>query len=166
VSNDAIVLLKEDHKHVKALFREFQKAGEDATRAKGELARKIIEELMVHTYIENEGMYPRVRQLLPDLEDDILESLEEHHVADVLCAELWSMEPDDEHFDAKATVLFENVGHHIEEEEAEWFPKVREGLSRTQLQEIGTQLLELKQKAPRSPAEPSAVKKLVAALSG
>lgn len=156
MSNDAIVLLKQDHKEVKALFRQFQKAGDDATEAKGELVRKIIEELMVHTYIENEGMYPQVRKLLPDLEDDVLESYEEHHVADLLCAELWSLDPSDERFDAKTTVLIENVEHHIEEEEGEWFPKVREGLSRTQLQEIGAQMLELKQKAPRSPAEQSA----------
>jgi len=166
VSNDAIVLLKEDHKEVKALFRQFQRAGDEATQQKGEVVRKIIEELTVHTYIENEGMYPEVRKLLPDLEDDILESLEEHHVADVLCAELWAMDAGDEHFDAKATVLIENVSHHIEEEEGEWFPKVREGLSRVQLQEIGAGMLELKQKAPRSPAEPSAVTRLVAALSG
>lgn len=156
MSNDAIVLLKQDHKEVKALFRQFQKAGDDATEAKGELVRKIIEELMVHTYIENEGMYPQVRKLLPDLEDDVLESYEEHHVADLLCAELWSLDPGDERFDAKTTVLIENVEHHIEEEEGEWFPKVREGLSRTQLQEMGAQMLELKQKAPRSPAEQSA----------
>lgn len=155
MSNDAIVLLKQDHKEVKALFRQFQKAGDDATEAKGELVRKIIEELMVHTYIENEGMYPQVRKLLPDLEDDVLESYEEHHVADLLCAELWSLDPGDERFDAKTTVLIENVEHHIEEEEGEWFPKVREGLSRTQLQEMGAQMLELKQKAPRSPAEQS-----------
>ena len=44
--------------------------------------------LTVHTYIENEVMYPRVRELLPDLEDDVLESYEEHHVADVLVMEL------------------------------------------------------------------------------
>ena len=63
----------------------------------------------MHTYIENEVMYPRVRELLPDLEDDVLESYEEHHVADVLCMELAGMEPSDERFDAKTTVLIENV---------------------------------------------------------
>ena len=70
-------------------------------------------------------MYPEVRKLLPDLEDDVLESYEEHHVADVLAVELSAMSPDAEHFDAKTTVLIENVTHHIEEEEGEWFPKVR-----------------------------------------
>lgn len=70
-------------------------------------------------------MYPRVRELVPDLEDDILESYEEHHVADVLVGELAAMTPGDERFDAKTTVQIENVEHHIEEEEQDWFPKVR-----------------------------------------
>jgi hypothetical protein len=48
----------------------------------------------VHTYIENEVMYPEVRRLLPDLQDDVLESYEEHHVADLLVAELAAMTPD------------------------------------------------------------------------
>src|SRR5690348_6255041 len=125
MSTDAIVLLKEDHKEVRQLFREFEEAGENATVRKGQIVRKIIELLTVHTYIENEVMYPEVWALLPDVEDDVLESYEEHHVADVLCAELSAMKSDAERFDAKATVLIENVTHHIEEEEQDWFPKVR-----------------------------------------
>jgi hemerythrin superfamily protein len=164
LSTDAIVLLKADHKEVRKLFREFQAAGENATVQKGQLVSKMIELLTVHTYIENEVMYPEVRRLLPDLEDDVLESYEEHHVADVLCMELFAMKPDAERFDAKTTVLIENVTHHIEEEEEEWFPQVRAGLGRKQLQELGEQLLEAKKKAPRSPAQPSALKKAVDAV--
>ena len=93
--------------------------------ARGRLVRQLIEMLTVHTYLENEVMYPRVRELLPDLEDDVLESYEEHHVADVLCFELATMSPDDERFDAKTTVLIESRTHHIDEEEQDWFPKVR-----------------------------------------
>ena len=70
-------------------------------------------------------MYPEVRALLPDLDEDVLESYEEHHVADVLCRELAGMPADAERFDAKTTVLIENVTNHIEEEEQDWFPKVR-----------------------------------------
>jgi len=164
MSTDAIVLLKDDHKEVRQLFREFEQAGENATARKGQLVRKIIELLTIHTYIENEVMYPEVRALLPDVEDDVLESYEEHHVADVLCMELWSMEPDDERFDAKTTVLIESVRHHMDEEEQEWFPTVREGLGRNQLQEIGAKMLELKKTAPRKPSQPSALKKAIDAL--
>jgi hemerythrin-like domain-containing protein len=164
MSTDAIVILKEDHKEIRRLFREFKQAGENATVTKGKIVDKILEALTVHTYLENEVMYPEVRKLLPDLEDDVLESYEEHHVADVLCAELAAMKPDDERFDAKTTVLIENVEHHIEEEEQEWFPEVREGLGRKQLQEIGARMQELRPKAPRRPSEPSALKKTIDAV--
>ncbi|MCE7004828.1 hemerythrin domain-containing protein [Kibdelosporangium philippinense] len=164
MSTDAIVLLKEDHKEIRRLFTEFENAGENATATKGKLVDKILELLTVHTYIENECMYPEVRKLLPELEDDVLESYEEHHVADVLSVELAMMKPEDERFDAKTTVLIENVKHHMEEEEAEWFPKVREGLGRKQLQEIGAKMIELREKAPRKPTQPSALKKAVDAI--
>src|SRR3954453_17655171 len=146
MSSDAIVLLKADHKEIRQLFRKFESAGDDAVKAKGDLVSKIIEALTVHTYLENEVMYPEVRRLLPDLEDDVLESYEEHHVADLLCAELSIMKPDDERFDAKTTVLIENVTHHVEEEEQEWFPQVRDGLGRKQLQELGARMIELRDK--------------------
>ena len=161
---DAIVLLKKDHQEMRKLFRDFQKAGEDATATKARLADQIIQALTVHTYIENEVMYPRVRELLPEVEDDVLESYEEHHVADVLVMELAGMEPDAERFVPKMTVLIENVKHHMEEEEQEWFPKVREGLGRKQLQMLGEELEETKKRAPRSPMAPSAVKKTVDAV--
>ncbi|ABG95220.1 conserved hypothetical protein [Rhodococcus jostii RHA1] len=164
MSTDAIVLLKNDHKEIRKLFRDFRGAGPNARVEKGRIVDDIIEALTVHTYIENEGMYPEVRDLAPDLEDDILESYEEHHVADVLVVELAAMKPDDERFDAKTTVLIENVEHHIEEEGQKWFPKVREALGRKQLREMGARMLELRDKAPRSPARPSALKKTVDAV--
>jgi hemerythrin-like domain-containing protein len=164
MSTDAIVLLKNDHKEIRKLFTQFEKAGENAHAAKGKLVDRMIELLTQHTYIENEVMYPRVRALLPDLEDDVLESYEEHHVADVLVMELSAMKPTDERFDAKTTVLIENVQHHMDEEEQDWFPKVREGLGRKQLQQIGEEMVAAKKKAPKKPSQPSALKKTVDAV--
>jgi hemerythrin superfamily protein len=164
VSTDAIVLLKNDHKEIRKVFRDFEAAGDSALKRRGQLVDKMLELLTVHTYIENECMYPRTRELVPDLEDDVLESYEEHHVADVLCMELAAMSSDDERFVAKTTVLIENVTHHMEEEEKEWFPKVREALGRKQLQEIGAEMTELRKKAPRRPSQPSAMKKVVDAI--
>jgi len=163
MSTDAIVLLKEDHKEVRKQFRAFRKPDQTAVQ-KQTIVDTILELLTVHTYVENEVMYPRVRELLPDLEDDVLESYEEHHVADVLCLELSAMDATDERFDAKTTVLIENVEHHMEEEEQDWFPKVREGLGRKQLQELGEALLEAKKRAPRRPEQPGAVKKAIDAV--
>jgi hemerythrin superfamily protein len=164
MSKDAIVLLKDDHKEVRKVFRDFQKAGPNAHKTKGKLVEKMIELLTVHTYVENECVYPAVRGRVPELEQHILESFEEHHVADVLCMELATMSPDDERFDAKTTVLIESVTHHIEEEESEWFPQVRAALGRKDLQELGEQILEMKEKAPRKPTQPSAMKKAVDAV--
>ncbi len=164
MSTDAIVLLKNDHKDIRKLFRDFQKAGDQAFVEKGKLVKRMIELLTVHTYIENEVMYPRVRELLPELEDDVLESYEEHHVADVLVVELSAMKPQDERFTAKTTVLIENVDHHIDEEEKDWFPKVREGLGRKVLQDLGADMLAAKKKAPKKPSQPSALKKTVDAV--
>ena len=164
MSTDAIVLLKDEHKTIRKAFRAFQDAGENAEKRKGRLVDQIIELLTIHTYIENEVMYPRVRDLLPNLEDDVLESYEEHHVADLLVMELANMTPSDERFDAKTTVLIENVEHHMEEEEEDWFPKVREGLGRKQLQEIGAEMIQKRKKAPRRPSQPGALKKVVKAV--
>jgi hemerythrin superfamily protein len=163
-STDAIVMLKDDHREMRKVFADFQKAGDDAQATKNRLVKKMIELLTVHTYIENEVMYPRVRALLPDLEDDILESYEEHHVADVLVMELAGMDASDERFTAKTTVLIENVTHHMEEEEQDWFPKVRDGLGRKALQEIGAEMAKARKKAPRKPSQPSALKKTVDAV--
>ena len=164
MSTDAIVLLREDHKEIRRLFRQFEAAGKGAAAEKRRVSAKIIEALTVHTYLENETMYPEVRRLLPDLEDDVLESYEEHHVADVLTMELAAMAPSEERFDAKMAVLIENVSHHMDEEEQEWFPKVRAGLGRNQLNELGQRMIEQKKTAPRSPAQPSALKKAVDAV--
>jgi hemerythrin superfamily protein len=91
MSSDAIVVLKADHKEIRDLFRKFQAAGDKAAKKKAKIVGQIIELLTVRTYIENEVMYPKVCALLPDLKDDVLESYEEHHVADVLCMELAGM---------------------------------------------------------------------------
>jgi hemerythrin-like domain-containing protein len=166
MSTDAIVLLKNEHREIRKTFRAFEKAGDKAFATKGRLVDRIIELLTVHTYIENEVMYPRVRDLLPELEDDVLESYEEHHVADVLVLELSTMKPDDERFTAKTTVLIENVEHHMDEEEKVWFPQVRQGLGRTQLQKLGEEMIRARARAPRRPSQPGALKKVVTAVTG
>jgi hemerythrin superfamily protein len=164
MSTDAIVMLKDDHKRVRALFAKFRESSPGAHATRARIVDDIIEELTIHTYIENEVMYPQVRALVPDLEQDVLESYEEHHVADVLVMELMALTPDSEHFQAKTTVLIENVTHHMDEEENDWFPKVRAALGRKQLSDIGEQLLESKKAAPHHPAQPGALEKVAKAL--
>ncbi|WP_326823170.1 hemerythrin domain-containing protein [Streptosporangium sp. NBC_01756] len=148
---DAIVLLKDDHKTVEKLFKEFEKAGDGAYKKKRDIVDKIIDELVTHTYIEEEIFYPAAREGAPDTTDHVLESVEEHHVVVWMLSELKEMDPRDERFDAKVTVLMENVRHHVEEEEEEWFPQVREAMGRNRLQELGERMEKAKSQAPGDP---------------
>lgn len=153
MSTDAIVLLKNDHKTVEKLFKEFEKAGENAHQRKRRIADSIIEELTVHAYIEEEIFYPAAREAVPETEDHVLESVEEHHVVVWMLSELLDLDPADETFDAKVTVLTENVRHHVEEEEDEWFPEVRSAMGRKRLQELGQRMIDARKKAPKNPLE-------------
>jgi hemerythrin superfamily protein len=148
---DGITLLKNDHKAVEKLFKAFEKAGERATQTKAKTVQQIIEELSVHAAIEEQIFYPSVRAEVPDTSDEVLESLEEHHIVKWVLSELDGMSPDDERFQAKVTVLIENVRHHVEEEETELFPTVRKALGRKRLGEIGDAMEEAKKTAPRRP---------------
>lgn len=148
---DAIVLLKEDHKTVESLFKEYESLGNKALKSKRQIADKIIDELTTHTYIEEEIFYPAARAGAPDTEDHVLESVEEHHVVVWMCSELRSLDTADERFDAKMTVLMENVRHHVEEEEQEWFPDVRAAMGRNRLRELGEQMEAAKAEAPKDP---------------
>jgi hemerythrin superfamily protein len=156
---DAITLLKADHKAVKSMFTAFGKLGDNAHSSKRDLVDQMIEALSVHAAIEEVVFYPAVRKEVEDSDADVLEALEEHHVAKWLLSELDGMDPTHERFDAKVTVLMESVKHHITEEEGELFPLVRESLGRKRLQEIGEKLEQAKKTAPtrphpRTPDEP------------
>jgi len=136
---------------VEQLFKRFEKAGDRAHAEKRNIVDRIIEELSVHAAIEEQIFYPVARETVPATEDMVLESLEEHHIVKWVLSELRAMEPKDERFDAKVTVLMENVRHHIQEEERDFFPKVRDALSRSALADIGETLAQAKKTAPTSP---------------
>ena len=113
-SEDGIVLLREDHRSVEKLFKEFEEATGDGRKEK--LARQICLELTVHTAIEEEIFYPACEG---KIDDDLLkESYVEHDAAKLLIAEIESGEGEsDEYFDSKVKVLSEEIQHHVEEEE-------------------------------------------------
>jgi len=148
---DAITLLKDDHKTVEQLFKRFEKAGDRAYVEKRDLVDRIIEELSKHAAIEEQLFYPVVRATVPETDDIALESLEEHHIVKWVLAELEKMSPEDERFDAKVTVLIENVRHHVEEEETEFFPMVRDELGRNALSDLGDAMKAAKAIAPTRP---------------
>jgi hemerythrin superfamily protein len=148
---DAINLLKQDHREVEALFKRFERAGDDAHAQKKNIAEQIIKQLSIHAGVEEELFYPAARELSEDLQELVLESLEEHHVAKATLLELDKMSVKDERFDAKMTVLMENIRHHIKEEEGELFPKLREVMSRAQLEALAAAIKQAKRAAPTHP---------------
>lgn len=148
---DAITMLKDDHKTVEQLFKRFEKAGERAHVEKRQIVDRIIEELSVHAAVEEQLFYPVARATVPDTDDVALESLEEHHIVKWVLSELEKMAPEDERFDAKVTVLIENVRHHVQEEEQEFFPMVRDELGRSALSDLGEAMAAAKKVAPTHP---------------
>jgi len=111
-SQDAIVMLREEHREVLKAFKEFESA-DDSRKAK--LAKQICTDLTIHAMIEEELFYPSFRG---KIEDDLLdEAMVEHDAAKVLIAEIDAAGPEAEYFDAKVKVLGEMIEHHIEEEE-------------------------------------------------
>ena len=110
---DAIALLKADHRTVEDLFEQFEKASGNGRKQK--IAEQICLELTVHATIEEEIFYPACEG---KIEEDLLkEAYVEHDGAKVLIAEIEAGGPDDEYYDAKVKVLSEQIEHHVEEEE-------------------------------------------------
>jgi hemerythrin HHE cation binding domain-containing protein len=121
---DAIALLKADHKKVSDLFAQYEKLGDRAKVAK--------------LKIEEEILYPAARAFLPKQDDLLDEAQVEHNGAKELIAQLDRMQPDEDFFDAKVTVLSEYIKHHVKEEHEEMFPKLRK--TELDLQELGMRL--------------------------
>ena len=90
---DAITLLKNDHKTVEQLFKRFEKAGDRALAEKRKIVERIVEELSMHAAIEEQVFYPVVRRTVDDTHDEVLESLEEHHIVKWMLSELEASTP-------------------------------------------------------------------------
>jgi hemerythrin superfamily protein len=137
---DAIALLKQDHKNVRALLKKLESAEEGDERL--ELFSQIENELKVHTQIEEEIFYPAFHRAAEGDKDEHLyyEALEEHHVVDMVLPEVQNTDENSDEFAAKAKVLKDLVEHHAEEEETEMFPKARKLMDSSELKELGQQL--------------------------
>jgi hemerythrin superfamily protein len=155
---NAIELLKQQHREVEKLLKKIEKAKSDE---KEELFDEIADSLAVHAAIEEQHFYPATKDART--EELLQEAVEEHLAVKRIIADLLEMEPDDPQFDAKITVLKENVEHHVEEEESELFPKVEKVHSKDEMEDLGVLMeqtaKELKEQgAPRMqvPAETGA----------
>ena len=133
-------LLKQQHKEVRGMFKKVEKT--ENSRERRQLMEQIATALEAHTTIEEELFYPAVRELeTKKAEEMIDEAFEEHHVVKLVLKELPSVDPEDDRFDAKMTVLSELVEHHVKEEEEEMF-KTAKRIGAEELEELGTRMEE------------------------
>jgi hemerythrin superfamily protein len=137
---NAIALLRADHKKVSELFEQYEKAR--SPEKKGTIVAQICTELGVHAQIEEEIFYPAVKQALKDKEL-VPEALVEHGSLKSLIAQVEGAEPDGEMFDAKIKVMSEFVKHHVKEEQEEMFPKAQK--TALDMDELGIQLAQRKE---------------------
>ena len=143
---NALEFLKEDHQKVKRLFQEIRKSS-DRSKQK-ELFDKIDTELEIHTHIEETVFYPAIEEQ-EELKDMVVEALEEHHQAKELLEKLETLRADDHDFGSQLQQLMEAVEHHVEEEEGEMFPKIREVFDEDELEQLGEDLESAKGTAHR-----------------
>lgn len=134
---DPFKLLKHDHEKVKDLFAKFQGTKGEKTRER--LFAEIRQELELHSQLEEQVLYPVLKEH-QETKAISLEGEQEHHVVKVLLNELSELPVQDEAFTAKLTVLQENVEHHIKEEEGEMFKQARQVLDKETLAQLGDEL--------------------------
>ncbi len=135
-AQDAIALLRADHKAVSELFAQYEKTR--SVTKKRSLVDAICLQLRVHTQIEDEIFYPAVKAALKDKEL-IPEASVEHASVKNLIEQVEGKEPDGEMFDAKIKVMSEYVKHHVKEEQSEMFPKAKG--TKLDMSALGAQLL-------------------------
>jgi hemerythrin superfamily protein len=148
---DAIKLLKTDHDAVEALFKRFEQAGSKAYKTKRQVADRVIKELSIHAFIEEQELYPRMEKLGGEWLEMVEEAHVEHEEAKNALRALIGLSGDDPMLDAKMSALIGGVRHHVKEEEKEMFPKLRKEMAKADLEELGDRLKEAKKDAPTTP---------------
>lgn len=146
---DAITILRNDHREVEKLFKEVLRTEDEGKLQR--LGADIIKELSIHAAIEEQVFYPAVLQAVPREQRALVKSLEAHHATKSMLAEIDRLAAASDRYKAKLEVVIDNVRHHVEEEEQDLFPKVRDALRPKDLQEIGELLEQAKKVAPTKP---------------
>ncbi|MBA3363999.1 MAG: hemerythrin domain-containing protein [Actinobacteria bacterium] len=136
---NAISLLEADHRKMKKLLSELESTTERGVKTREELFATVKEELTVHETIEEEIFYPALKEH-PKTKEIALEAYEEHHVVDMVMAEIEGVPYDDERWGAKFKVMKENIEHHIEEEENEMFKQARQAFEEDELEALGERM--------------------------
>ena len=137
--HDAVKLLEKDHRRFERLMKEGEETTARASRRRRTILGTLAVEIAAHERKEEKVLYPALKRHR-EARDIVLEGYQEHHVADVLLGELKNLDPTDERWGAKFTVLKESLDHHIEEEEGHMFKTARSVLGRDRLEALGRRM--------------------------
>lgn len=151
IGPNAVDMLLGQHERIRSLFEQIEGMSRRPSRKKEQLVGELITILSKHGEIEEQVFYPAVRNEVDGQADEIDESMEEHHAAKFLLRELEGMSSDAPRYDWKVHVLKEYMLHHLEEEEQDLFPDVREAMTEQRLREIGGGMVKVWDVAPSRP---------------
>jgi hemerythrin superfamily protein len=165
---DAVAILSRDHREIESLFGQYEAATDVETKT--EIAHQVVHDLAVHGEIEELRFYPRLREVLDDGDRLADEAVEEHLAIKETLNEIDSMSAGEDGFEEKMRTLISEVRHHVEEEESELFPRIRQALGDDDLRDLGGRLQRARSlvptrphpSAPTSPAAKAAVSPPVA----
>jgi hemerythrin-like domain-containing protein len=138
-----VSVLRKDHQKVKDLLKKIEKT--TLSRQRQKLFTELVKNLTPHEDFEEKKFYPMLIQAKKQ-KTKVMESYEEHHVADFIISELKKTPINSDIWKAKFSVLKENLQHHIREEEAELFPYANKKISKLELKQIAERYLSEKQK--------------------
>jgi uncharacterized membrane protein/hemerythrin superfamily protein len=142
---NAIQMLKSDHRHVESLFEQY------LTQSRTDALRDIVQQLSIHAAIEEQYLYPKIREVVPNGSRLADEGIEEHQAVKESLSEIDSARDGDPGVRAKLMKLKQNVEHHVSEEESEMFPKLEAHCSAQDLIDLGSKLESAKRLAPTHP---------------
>jgi hemerythrin superfamily protein len=147
---NVLTILRKDHATVRSLFNKYGHAGKSSHDKKLQLFEQLRRELQIHSRVEEEIFYAAIKALNgTQARKLVTDALKEHKDVDELLIQISRLKPTDQSFDEKIETLFENVDHHVEQEEGEIFQFVEENCSEEKLNDIGAQVEERKKTLDR-----------------
>ena len=147
---NVLTILRKDHAAVRSLFNKYGQTGKSSYQKKLQLFEQIRRELQIHSRAEEEIFYPAIKAVNgAESRKLVLEALNEHKAVEELLIQITRLKPTDKSFDENMETLFENVDHHVEQEEGELFQFVEENCSEEQLNDVGRQMEERKKALDR-----------------
>src|SRR5215475_8954457 len=148
----AIKVLRKDHSTVRSLFDKLERTARSSHEKKNDLFEQIRRELQLHMRAEEEIFYPALKAFNEEGWRMVAEALKDHRDIDQLLTQISRLNPSNKNYEDKVEALFENVDHHLEEEDGEIFPFAEENCSAQQLEDLGRQIEERKKTLDRQMA--------------